>query len=243
MNSKAPQCRLLVIISVLEHCSTLCQNICITIALPSRHLHSGAGVFQERIFFHRTLHFTSQLFSEYKELQACEAFPTRLPTLFTRENESLQKTNRKHWLVLISMYTAYKLAFQKDKLIAMTGIAKTIQKRYGDEYVAGLWRRDLGSLLRWSVVRGTIAPKPPYRAPSWSVRTISFLFSRHVPTFNHAQFRAQVHLVSWLPQSILATSSIPRSILNGSFEISNVPAIEGSCNQFCTQSRLHPDVP
>lgn len=105
-------------------------------------------VFQERILSHKSLHFSSQLFWECRELQACEAFPTRLPTLLTRENENLQKTNnQEHWIVLITMYTACKLTFRKDKLIAIARIAQSVQKRYGNEYVAGLWRKDLETLL------------------------------------------------------------------------------------------------
>jgi hypothetical protein len=144
---------------------------CITKSL----LAQRAWVLQERVLSHRNLHFSSQLFWECNELLACEAFPDGLPALFQKEHDSLQQTkNEKHWQTLVQFYTLCKLTFEKDKLIAMAGIAQSVQDRYGDEYVAGLWRKDIEMHLGWQIGGGTRAPRPLSRAPSWSVRTIAF---------------------------------------------------------------------
>jgi hypothetical protein len=42
-----------------------------------------------------------------------------------------------------------QLTFKKDRLIAISGIAQSLQERYDDEYVAGLWKKDLRRQMSW----------------------------------------------------------------------------------------------
>jgi hypothetical protein len=72
----------------------------------------------------------------------------------------------KAWHLLRDIYVGTLVTYEKDKLVALSGIARSFQQLLGDQYLAGLWRRTLVYDLLWSV------PKPrkrtAYRAPSWS---------------------------------------------------------------------------
>jgi len=127
-----------------------------------------AWVLQERILSCRSLHFSSQLFWECKERTACETFPGWLPGIFRWKDGDIEaEGNLEHWFAIVWLYTRCKLTFTKDKFIAISGVAKSLQERYSDEYVAGFWRKDLERQLLWYSHRPTARPSPP-RAPSWS---------------------------------------------------------------------------
>jgi hypothetical protein len=52
--------------------------------------------------------------------------------------------------------------------VAISGIARAAKDETNDEYVAGMWKRDLEAQLCWSTDVG-MSPRPtPYRAPTWS---------------------------------------------------------------------------
>ena len=87
----------------------------------------------------------------------------------------------------MEVYSAAKLTKPRDKLIALSGIAKRMQNLLGDQYLAGLWRRNLPSQLMWSLSRGVVKPptrSKPHRAPSWSCASmdveVRFLVNRDV---------------------------------------------------------------
>jgi hypothetical protein len=83
------------------------------------------------------------------------------------------------------------LTYSKDKLPALSGLARMIEQRTGDKYFAGLWKCHIIEDLAWTVygitfitaasafghnrnlltgLRGSAQVPPPltYRAPSWS---------------------------------------------------------------------------
>lgn len=69
------------------------------------------------------------------------------------------------------MYTRCLLTKSEDKLPAIAGIAKRFASVLQDEYLVGLWRRELTTTLLWQVLSiGTKKCKSAttYRAPSWS---------------------------------------------------------------------------
>lgn len=89
------------------------------------------------------------------------------------------------WHTLLARYSATALTKDRDRLVAISGLAKKIQASLGDVYVAGLWRSRLFVELCWSVfpprkgiqpfVGGGMdngkyrAPRPrPLLAPTWS---------------------------------------------------------------------------
>ena len=78
------------------------------------------------------------------------------------------------WDSMLMQYSVTSLTKEEDKLIAISGIAKRMQGLLNDDYLAGLWRKDLPIQLLWTVACFEPAnfmplPRPRiYRAPSWS---------------------------------------------------------------------------
>ena len=158
-------------------------------------LNRRAWVVQERLLAPRILHFgREQLFWECHELEACETFPQGLPLglggtgfkgmdphvdgrrIRLEEGRDPDPTlNAYHlWDQVVKAYTWSDLTKPEDKLIALSGLAKTVQHMVDDEYLAGLWKSILPSQLLWEVYdtkQGDGRPSvrsSSYRAPSWS---------------------------------------------------------------------------
>ncbi|KAF2679720.1 HET-domain-containing protein, partial [Lentithecium fluviatile CBS 122367] len=82
-------------------------------------------------------------------------------------NES--ETATRTWTALVTQYTTRRLTFEKDRLPALSGLTMEIQKETGDEYLAGIWRKDLKVDLFCLLAKGFEWKRPAeYRAPSWS---------------------------------------------------------------------------
>jgi hypothetical protein len=102
------------------------------------------------------------------------------------------------WFNIIKDYTSRQLTFAKDKLPALSGLARHIShSRPGDTYLAGLWKSELPSNLLWGVLKG--ARPSIYRAPSWSWAAldgqIAFLTSADAPTdYNYEATNASTTL-------------------------------------------------
>ncbi|GAW19314.1 hypothetical protein ANO14919_088000 [Xylariales sp. No.14919] len=77
------------------------------------------------------------------------------------------------WANTVHVYSRSKLTYVTDKLIALAGVAKYIQRQTNDEYLAGMWRNKLETQLLWQpIVSETTdayyTARPPYLAPTWS---------------------------------------------------------------------------
>jgi len=110
----------------------------------------------------------------------------------TDENTALDKASiRTLWIELVIEYSSCNLTFPSDKLIALSGLAKHMERVFNIEYCAGLWGHDMVQGLAWHrynetdvMIQGLawdrnevgglnpkFPPKTdpiPYRAPSWS---------------------------------------------------------------------------
>lgn len=84
-----------------------------------------------------------------------------------------------HWKRIVEVYSRMQLTVSRDKLIALSGIAKLFGERLfqlkGNKYIAGLWRNNLESQLLWQVnevfkdgVFENPARRDLSRAPSFS---------------------------------------------------------------------------
>lgn len=73
------------------------------------------------------------------------------------------------WYSLLDSFGGRKLTKPTDKLPAMSGLARLVQKRTNAEYVAGLWSNAMIQGMAWSG-RGSGAPvsRDEYIGPSWS---------------------------------------------------------------------------
>ncbi|KAJ6196888.1 heterokaryon incompatibility protein-domain-containing protein [Bipolaris maydis] len=129
-------------------------------------------VLQERLLAVRTLHFTTtELFWECNHTTACESFPERLPGDMRMSSRFLHKKtiNDSMWPWIIARYSACKLTYVKDKLVAISGLARKIHQQTNDQYVAGLWRKHLEAQLCWFIwIPGPRRETEAYIAPSWS---------------------------------------------------------------------------
>ena len=98
-----------------------------------------------------------------------------------------------YWERIIRDYTARSVTHENDKLPALSGIAKMIQSRTGDQYLSGLWRNDILQQLCWRTNYTNLKfidfQKPKdYRAPSWSWASIdgNISFSSDIRLFDAA---------------------------------------------------------
>jgi hypothetical protein len=133
-------------------CSTISDSI----------LNRRGWVFQERMLSPRTLHFANQMFWECRTLQVCETFPMRLPdelnTFADHKDASLPVTLKNWrdigedggWSQVIEIYSNCQLTRLEDRLIAIAGIAREVQPHLKDDYLAGLWKKELPQNLLWS---------------------------------------------------------------------------------------------
>jgi hypothetical protein len=99
---------------------------------------------QKRLLAPRTLHFTStQLFWVSRHKLACELFPERLPTAIAYELSYFKKQlfSRPMWRWFVERYSTFDLTYTKDNLVAISELARSIQRQIGDQYIAGMWRK------------------------------------------------------------------------------------------------------
>lgn len=134
-------------------------------------LANRAWAIQERLLAPRTLHCSlTQLFWECNSTTACEVFPRRFPAALKYDDFHLSKqpVSRLLWPKIVKLYSRCQLTFGKDKLVAISGIAKSIyDQNVQDSYVAGLWRQDIEQQLCWKIRTQKPKVETP-RAPSWS---------------------------------------------------------------------------
>jgi hypothetical protein len=142
-------------------------------------LSSRAWAFQERYIAHHTLHFSAeQIFWECCEEMACETWPdgiaTSMTDLFARKFPGREDfTVATGWEQAIKFYAGCQLTYLHDKMVAISGVARRFQSQTHDQYVAGLWRKDIERQLCWRVDHKNEIQDPEigaiqYRAPSRS---------------------------------------------------------------------------
>ena len=139
-------------------------------------LMTRAWVVQELLLARKVLHLTgTQLLWECYDWAAYESHPGGVPPIMasrrmSREaiwgafnniecgsiisekgSETLSKDNwRKLWPGIVGTYSACELTYTSDKLVALSGVAKLMERALDDQYCAGLWRNTLVTQLFWS---------------------------------------------------------------------------------------------
>jgi hypothetical protein len=77
------------------------------------------------------------------------------------------------WETLLSKYTASKLTYSGDKLVAIGGLAALLGKASKYQYMAGLWKERLPGELLWYAEKPCLDyANRQYTAPSWSWASI-----------------------------------------------------------------------
>ncbi|TGO39312.1 hypothetical protein BHYA_0056g00230 [Botrytis hyacinthi] len=150
------------------------------------HLGTRAWALQEKVLSPRTIHFGRRgAFWECKSSIASEYFPggfteSYMPPLVCRRRESERDWQ---WPQIVELYSAANLTYGKDKLPALSGIAKLLFDENGDQYLAGIWRRKIEEQLCWGLTGSKASKRPLWRAPSWSWASIDGKYA-HVADAN-----------------------------------------------------------
>jgi hypothetical protein len=147
-------------------------------------VNSRAWVLQERLISPRILHFAKDaIFWECSELKSSQFEPNGIPDvelladpvsyIYTFRNPTAAECARSAWLQLVQHYTKLGITKVEDRLPALSGLAKMIQAKTQDTYVAGLWKSSLMEGLTWALSgkdfkSEELHNKRPYTAPSWS---------------------------------------------------------------------------
>lgn len=147
--------------------------ICYSDAITNGSLNKRGWVLQERAFSPRTLYFgktsifwdcreselddLSLLIPQSKEFESVN-IKKSLHRSFSNTNPlhllSSERTIPDAWYDLLNLYCPAKLTFEKDRLGAVSGLAKYIQGQTKSQYHAGLWSLTLLDDMLWAV------PKP-----------------------------------------------------------------------------------
>ncbi|KIW05848.1 uncharacterized protein PV09_03051 [Verruconis gallopava] len=111
---------------------------------------------QEELLSPRTLYFgSSGIFWQCIECEADEGYP--VGTRGQQENlkSALFRTissgqfNLSHWRIILERYTRCKLTYPSDKIVAISGVANLLGRAAGEEFVEGMWKRDIWRELLW----------------------------------------------------------------------------------------------
>jgi hypothetical protein len=147
-------------------------------------LASRAWTPQEGLIPRRLLTFSVTISLECRTAQLCECGSGLFPDPFCGNQEDFQKIDRtecakilegptsnqevyKYWCEnLVSPYSTRQLTKLNDRLPALSALASKFSLRLNDNYLAGLWERDLITGLRWKTQRP--GRNLLNRAPSWS---------------------------------------------------------------------------
>jgi hypothetical protein len=137
-----------------------------------------AWVLQERLLSPRVLHFgRHELMWECMQATACECSfldhvePENIDKIMHHRslfpgNQSRSALGEK-WHALFSSYSRLAIMYGKDKLQALTGMARQMKRDLNDTYIAGLWRGSLIVDMLWEAYDPQARPSS-WRSPTWS---------------------------------------------------------------------------
>lgn len=130
--------------------------------------------FQEHVLPQRTLYYTrKQLFWEcthcrlsednFPQIQQVRAYPIT-DFEYTLGSDDIAS----FWYSgAVQEYTRRKLSFAKDKLVAISALAKATYLNRQQDYIAGIWRDSMILGLQW-IRKGEGCKSKTYDCPSWS---------------------------------------------------------------------------
>ena len=129
-------------------------------------LYERAWATQEWWLARRTVHFLRAGL-----VWACNAYGNdKIPFAVSDNGRSMDLAMYRSWDRIIDSYTMRDLSHQSDKLAALQGLANSLQQTNQDEYVMGLWARDLPRSLLWlkGLYNYTKRIEELTRFPSWT---------------------------------------------------------------------------
>lgn len=116
-------------------------------------------VLQEWALARRLVHFTTK-----GMMWSCRALNDMA---MLEDGHLVAGTAARNWDDIIDEYSLRELTYLSDKLAAVEGIARIMQRRRQDQYVSGVWTGEMPQQLFW-VARSTMRPREMQCFPSWS---------------------------------------------------------------------------
>lgn len=137
------------------------------------HLATRAWTLQEKLLPSRTIHFGNRgAFWECKTTIASEYLLDGFPGLVEPQLVCKRGKLEHMWHQIVNIYSAANLTFGRDKLVALSGVARLAHSDTSGEYLAGLWRNRIEEQLCWYRCDSVPCVRPPWRAPTWSWASI-----------------------------------------------------------------------
>lgn len=114
-------------------------------------------VLQEHRLSPRTIHFATPMFWECRELIASEAEPAGIYPggKHAWQSKKIQSPAAEHidllaqWDLAFTNFSECALTRPGDKLVAISGVARVIAAKLEDEYLGGIWRKNIAKGLLW----------------------------------------------------------------------------------------------
>ncbi|KAI9699855.1 MAG: hypothetical protein M1820_007030 [Bogoriella megaspora] len=136
------------------------------------YLATRAWTLQEKVLAPRTLHIGDRgIFWECRTRTASEFLPDEIMDTYEPfRGPLISQVNRQttdFWIRIVRLYSAASLTYEKDKLPALSGVARFQHMRSNDQYLAGMWKTNIESQLCWQLVE-TPKKRPAWRAPTWT---------------------------------------------------------------------------
>ncbi|KAN0121786.1 Heterokaryon incompatibility protein (HET) domain containing protein [Hyaloscypha variabilis] len=193
-------------------------------------LDERAWCYQEEILAPRTFRFeklqisfrcrVNQKYESYSRGQ--ENNPPKTLGFFRQITEG-RKVSEGHekaldiWRDIVTEYSARHLTFSKDRLPAISGIASLMADSFDDQYLAGLWAKDMPAALCWSPGSGCGNRLEPFVAPTWSWASYSGRVK--FPDICRHQAEDTVWSVSILGYNTHPVSDLYGQVKGGSLEL------------------------
>lgn len=125
-----------------------------------------AWAFQERVLSPRVIFFNE---TEISWLCAKGASLESDPSVYLRDGPMTHRGQ--DWQEIVQRYSGCDLTYEKDRLVALSGLAKRQQENLDGVYLAGMWGQRIEDQLCWYIERLTppkFLPANETHMPSWS---------------------------------------------------------------------------
>ena len=101
------------------------------------------------------------------------------------------------WVNIVVAFTGCQMTYKKDKWVALSGLARVVEQRWGLHVLCGMWREYLAAELVWAAVEPGIRLENEF--PSWSWLSVDAQLSaapltqfQRIPFFSGGQSEAKI---------------------------------------------------
>jgi hypothetical protein len=130
--------------------------------LDTQPLYERAWAMQERELARRVIHFLpDEVVWRCRTTITCECDPSQNPkvaasrllalckTEFSNSSDDTSCSFGRQWTTIVRHYLKLKLTHSSDRLPALSGIIKCVQKKDTGKYIVGMWEKDIMYQLSW----------------------------------------------------------------------------------------------